>query len=186
MAEIAITYDARTTVPLDTVTDFQGDAKQITQDNLDKLKRSILKHGFFVPMFVWKKSASSKTYIIDGHQRLKALMSLRDDDGHTVPDIPVEFIIAKSKKDAAEKLLAISSQFGDFDFNGLREFGELVHLDIAALEDIRLVYNEFALTMPEENMVEESDNQPEIVICPHCGAEIDLPIKKGGTNGADD
>ena len=57
---ISVTYSGKNTLPLDKLVDFQGDAKTITQDNLDKLKRSILKHGFFVPVFVWQKTPTSK------------------------------------------------------------------------------------------------------------------------------
>lgn len=169
---IRITYDARTTLPIDTLLDFQGDAKTITQENLDKLKRSIQKHGFFVPMFVWRKTANGKTYIIDGHQRLKALVQLRD-EGEEIPPVPVEFITAKSKKDAAEKLLVITSQFGAFDYAGLQNFIEDMKI-VLADTDIRLVDYEINLTIdefiPDNNITIDEDELAKISHeCPSCG-----------------
>ena len=170
---VRMTYEARHAVDLDTLLDFQGDAKTITQDNLDKLKRSIAKHGFFVPMFVWQKSPTSKTYIIDGHQRLKALQQLRD-EGEEVPPVPVEYIAAKSKKDAAEKLLAITSQFGEFDVEALKGWAGMLSIKLPEL-DLRLVDTDiFAITfdmpIPEDNKIIDEDQLSETEHeCPSCG-----------------
>lgn len=166
---IRITYEARHALPLDEVADFQGDAKTITRGNLDKLKRSIKKHGFFVPLFVWRKG--STTWIIDGHQRRKALLELRD-EGEEVPPIPVEYIDAKSKKDAAEKLLAITSQFGEFDRVGLADWMAIYTLK---LDEYRLVDVDLTIAATIEQpagpdsfaeMDEEIETEHE---CPSCG-----------------
>lgn len=61
---INITCDAPTTMPIDQLEAFQGDLKQITEEELGKLKAGILKYGFSFPVFVWRKK------ILDGHQRV--------------------------------------------------------------------------------------------------------------------
>jgi hypothetical protein len=168
---IRITYEARHALPLDEVADFQGDAKTITRGNLDKLKRSIKKHGFFVPLFVWRKG--STTYIIDGHQRRKALLELRD-EGEEVPPIPVEYIDAKSKKDAAEKLLAITSQFGEFDVGFLEAWTTGLGVNLPLL-DVRLVDVELSFDVPEYEVPERNKEIDEDAMrqteheCPSCG-----------------
>lgn len=112
---IRITYEARHTVPIEDVADFQGDVKTITQENLDRLKASIRKHGFFVPLFVWRKSEKSTTYIIDGHQRRKALLELRDDG----EEIPIERYIrwceANDVKTVVERIDAPNKNAGKTD-----------------------------------------------------------------------
>ena len=174
-----VAYEARHTVDIDELTDFQGDVKVIRQENLDRLRRSIATHGFIVPMFVWRKTAKSKTYVIDGHQRLKALQQMRD-EGEEVPPVPIEFIPATSRKDAATKLLAITSQFGEFDVDNLEAWATALHLDLPVL-DIRLVDYEIDLVPLEididsyfATLEDEALPGPKVIVCPHCGKEIEL------------
>ncbi len=96
------------TIEYTLLTDFQGDLKTIKQSELNKLKNSILKHGIFLPKFVWK--SRDIYWTLDGHQTKKALSELAKD--YTVPGIPIVRIKAKSKKDAMEKLLVINSRYG--------------------------------------------------------------------------
>lgn len=132
MAEIEIKCTGTDIVPFRQLKDFQGDLKTITDDNLEKLKNSIIKNGFCAPVFVWKNK--DKNYLIDGHQRLKALNSLFA-DGYTIPDIPIVYITADSKKDAKKKLLYISSQYGQFTIDGYADFAIDLNIDF---NDLRL------------------------------------------------
>jgi hypothetical protein len=153
-SRIDVTCEAATTLPLDSLLDFQGGIKTISDENLGKLKRRIVEHGINAPVFVWRtKAKNPKHYIIDGHQRCVALRDLRD-EGYTVPDVPVAFIEAKSKKDAADKLLAITSQYGDFVPELVLEFaGDL------SFDDFRLTTGDITLIRePEET--ERDDEIP--------------------------
>jgi len=109
---LEVTCRAADTLPIDRLMDFQGSLKNISKGNLEKLKRRILKHGINAPIFVWDHEGDY--YILDGHQRVKALNSLRE-DGYDMPMIPVAYIEAESKQDAKDKLLGITSQYGEFD-----------------------------------------------------------------------
>ena len=51
--------------------DLQGDLKTLPEENLEKLKKSILRFGFKIPKFVWIDNGHY--YILDGHQTKKAL-----------------------------------------------------------------------------------------------------------------
>jgi len=53
MKEIRVTCRAADILPIDSLIEFQGNLKSISKDNLDKLKRSILRHGFTAPFFIW-------------------------------------------------------------------------------------------------------------------------------------
>lgn len=88
--------------------DLQGDLKTITNEELGKLKASIIKHGIFLPKLVWYNQ--SKYWTLDGHQTKKALKSLSDD--YDIPKIPIVKIKATSKKNAIEKILIINSRYG--------------------------------------------------------------------------
>jgi len=126
---------------LEQLSRFQGSLKRISKRNLEKLKLSILRNGFSAPIFVWRNGGANN--ILDGHQRLTALRSL-EADGHAVPKLPVAYIEADSEQQAKAKLLAITSQYGDFVKEGLDEF--LVDLDPSAILDtVRLVDRELRI-----------------------------------------
>ena len=121
--------------------DFQQDLKNLSKNNKAKLKKSLLEHGFIAPFFVWKNNNSN--FLLDGHQRLKVLLEIKK-EGIGVPELPVVYIEAKNKEDAKKKLLQITSQYGEFTFDGLESFIEGVELDL----------QDFSIEMPKEQTEE--------------------------------
>lgn len=121
---LKIKCETKHALPLEKLTSFQGDLKHLTETNFKKLRKQIEKHGFCVPFFVWK--SKDQNFILDGHQREKVLLRMKE-EGVQLPDaFPVVYIEAKNRKDAAEKLLAINSQFARVDAKGLLSFiGEM-------------------------------------------------------------
>ena len=117
--EIKVTCKGADILPIDALENFQGNLKKITKENLSKLKKRIIRDGINVPLFVWRVNDWCR--ILDGHQRLKALQSLRE-DGYIIPLIPVSYIEAEDEKDARQKLLGITSQFGEFEIEELNEW----------------------------------------------------------------
>ena len=79
---------------------------------------------------------------LDGHQRIKALCSLRE-EGWDIPLLPVAFIEASDEADARKKLLAISSQYGEFDADELSEW--MKGLDDGIADTLRIVDEEMDL-----------------------------------------
>jgi len=137
--------------PVEELIEFQGELKSLTKERLKKLKNSIVKRGWSAPIFVWQRTQKSKAYIIDGHQRIKALASLKE-DGYKIPEkLPVDYIKAKSKKEAKEKLLAIVSQFGKISNRGARDF--FIGLDFDSLSD--------SIHIPELK-IQIFDDEPEV------------------------
>jgi DNA modification methylase len=141
--KIIVTCKGADILPIDSLEDFQGGLKKITKTNLEKLKRRIIKDGINVPMFIWRTNDWCR--ILDGHQRLKALLSLRE-DGYELPLIPVAYIEADDEADARQKLLGITSQYGEFEIEELGEWMRELDEEIAgtlrlADEEIRIKPN---------------------------------------------
>lgn len=141
---INITVDDR--LPRTHLTNFvelQGELKGMSTENYDKLRKSILKKGFFAPVYVWLENTKDKRpKILDGHQRIRVLRKMAD-EGHEVGPVPYLPIVADSEKDAREKLLLLVSQYGKVDDDGLYKF--LVESDI----DPALLVSDFAIPKVE-------------------------------------
>jgi len=150
------------TVSYKKIKDFQEDLKlDLLPYELDKLKRSILKHGIFNPKFVWKNG--DDYFMLDGHQTKKALASL-EDDGYEVPEIPIVLINAKDRRDALEKLLILNSSYGKIN----KKSGLLDKYDLQFdLFEIR----EFELSKIEIDYEKEVDEFELSNKCPKCGYE---------------
>ena len=140
------------------IADFQKSLKKVTKKNLEKLKRQIVENGFIAPIFIWKKNSANN--ILDGHGRKKALESLAE-EGYEIPDIPVVFIEAVDEADARKKLLAISSQYGEFDNEELTKWLDGVGQSVA--ETLRLVDDEikYSGTFDEQIPIEDDEPKPE-------------------------
>ena len=129
--KIKIICTGSKSLPVDAFRDFQGDLKAISKVEIEKLKQLIIKYGFAAPIFVWK------TWILDGHQRLKALKELIL-DGWEIDDLPLVEIQAKTRKQAAELLLSINSHFAKFTDGGLLSFLQEHEIEVDFLQEIEL------------------------------------------------
>lgn len=159
-------------LPLEDLKDFQGNLKELSQENYGKLKKEILRHGFSEPVSVWKHDG--KWMILNGHQRVRTLLGLKA-EGYKIPKVPVSIIHAKDMKDAKERVLALTSQFGQITDEGLYEFMNEAGLDVAYLDDLR--FPEIDLDRYKESF-EELDSAAEELsdekqhTCPSCGFEF--------------
>lgn len=137
-------------LPLDQVVEFQGKLKRLSAVNRKRLTKSICTHGFIAPLFVWDNDGEWS--ILDGHQRVKALLWMRE-AGWDIPMLPVDYIQAETEDDARRKLLAITSQYGEFETSVLAEWLEGMDDDI--VDTIRLVDEEIdlAISKAEEETI---------------------------------
>lgn len=108
----------------------QGDLKDLTKKNAEKLKNSIVRQGFIAPIAVWIDKKSNIYYLVDGHQRQR-VFKLFNFEPRQVPYIEIP---AKDINEAAEILLQISSQYGKITADGIQEF-----LYNYKLEDIDII-----------------------------------------------
>ncbi len=103
--------------PLESVKSFQGELKELTKESYEKLKTSFLRHGNIAPIFTWKDN------ILDGHQRIKTLLKIKEEGTVNIPDkVPCVEIKAKDKKQAKRFLLQYISQQGHVTEEGLYEY----------------------------------------------------------------
>jgi len=133
---------------------FQGELKFLSKDNYNKLLLSIEKNGFFVPMFIW--FSEGEAYVLDAHQRLRVLNNEGIEFDNTGFEVPYVEIEAKDKKEAASKLLVLSSQYGTITQEGIDEFiatFELPEMEIKELTNFDGIF-EFPLLPPEPQNLE--------------------------------
>ncbi len=91
--------------------ELQEDFKTDDPEKNMKLQMLIITRGFKYSFKAWKDEAG-KLWIIDAHQRKKALAKLRK-SGFEIPPIPYELIFAKTKKEAVEEIAAYNSSFAE-------------------------------------------------------------------------
>ncbi len=144
--KLRVTCTASKLVALNDMHPLQGDLKSLSETSFEKLKASILKYGVAFPFFCWRNGG--KLWICDGTQRDRVLHKLRD-EGYQIPKLPVDFIQAKDKKEAKEKILLLSSQYGKMDLDSLYTFGLEAHLDFEELTPI--------LELPDINLEDFKD-----------------------------
>ncbi len=150
--KIIIKARGHQTLPIDRLVEFQGNLKRLTQRNREKLMTSILEKGFIAPIFVWDDAGEYR--LLDGHQRIKTLLWMRE-HGWDIPMLPVDLIEADDEQDAKKKLLAITSQYGEFTTDGYAEFINDIEVD----DFVRLVDGEFDIQIRDDVDVSEQDNE---------------------------
>ena len=96
---IVINCTGSDTVDIDQLTEFQGGLKERSAGDVEKIIKSIKKHGFSFPFFVWKNDG--KNNVLDGHGRLMALQQMAA-AGEEIPALPCVYISAKNEAEAKQ------------------------------------------------------------------------------------
>ena len=130
--KIEINCTGSDTIQLHELTEFQGELKERSAGDVEKIIKSIKKHGFSFPFFVWKNDG--KNNVLDGHGRLMALKQMAA-AGEEIPALPCVYISAKDEAEAKEKLLKLNSQYGHMTADSVAAF----------LGDIKIDFDELAL-----------------------------------------
>lgn len=133
---VSITCDSHIQIPISELEWFQGNLAEASKASIEKLKKSILRHGIFMAFAVWDDG--NKKHIIDGHARLSVLRDELKYGGM----IPVDFVKARSIEDAKEKVLLARSQTNRTTEEGLFDFAS--DLDWQFLPDM--------LDLPDVNL----------------------------------
>ena len=160
---IVINCTGSDTIELHQLTEFQGELKERSAGDIDKIIKSIRKHGFSFPFFVWAHAGENGNYInhvLDGHGRLEALKKLQS-EGEEIPALPCVYISAKDEAEAKEKLLKLNSQYGHMTAESVADFldGMEIELDDLALPDGVLDLS--GIAAPEEE-TEGDDDAPDV------------------------
>lgn len=178
--EVVIKCEGAGLVDIDQLIIIQGELKELTQENYIKISKSIMKKGFIAPFFIWKDNGLLK--ILDGTQRKLVLTDMRK-DGWKIPPLPAAFIYADNLTDAKEKLLDITSAFGQITPEGLYQFGTGIDMkslvDNIKLPDFNmgmfkigfLDFEQPVIDLPEKEKKKKAEKP---IVCPHCGEAFDL------------
>lgn len=132
--ELKIACQGASEIALEFITEFQGDLKQLDESEYQKLKARMLKDGFSFPFFIWKHEKTF--YCIDGHQRKRVLIRMRDEDSVKMPEkFPCVWIHASSIVEAKRKLLSATSQYGKMTGSGLYDFSKEAEIEFKDLKN---------------------------------------------------
>lgn len=145
------------TLCLSQLVEFQGNLKERTDADFEKIAKSIKKHGFAFPFFVWKHE--NKNFVLDGHGRIGALKRMVAQGEH-LPPLPVVYVNAKDESDAKELLLKLNSHYGQMTAESVRDFLGDLQIDF---EDLALPEGvlDFSKDLNEKETVDD-DDLPEV------------------------
>lgn len=132
--KIRIECQAAATLAHTKLEPYQGELKDLSKENYQRLKAEILRDGFSAPIFVWRHDGHH--YVLDGHQRLRVIQQMAS-EGFTIPDLPVAWIDADDERQAKRKILALTSQYGNMTGQGLYEFMHNADLELDDLADFQ-------------------------------------------------
>lgn len=118
---ISIRCESKTYFDLEELKPLQGNLKELSKENFERLKNQLITNGVTSPLSIWIDPETQVKYITDGHQRRLALISLRG-DGYEIPPIPASIVEANTKSSAASILLGQASSYGEATIDGLYEF----------------------------------------------------------------
>jgi len=166
---IAIKCDAKDTLSIDELTEFQGGLKIRENADYEKIEKSIRKHGFSFPFFVWKHDGIN--HVLDGHGRLGALNRMVA-SGEELPALPVVYVNCKDENEAKEILLKLNSTYGHMTAESVKEFIDNLEIKIEDLSlpdgflDLSISVDDINTEIqgddevPEVNEEEIADSQP--------------------------
>jgi hypothetical protein len=172
MGEIRVTCKTADSLPYDRIELLQGELKKRTNEEIEQICRSIVKHGWAFPEFIWENEG--RNYCLDGHGRQAAIPRLIE-MGYTIPLVPVVYIEAKNKDEAKELLLKCISQYGTVIIDGFLSFTQGLKFDVADLKipDISGLIPQDTFDMGDFfNTGFKPEKKEEIRLCPHCGKPI--------------
>lgn len=137
LSTIRIACEVKDFLPLEDLTEIQGDLKVMSEEDARKLRNEILTTGFAFPIYVWKQP-KGKNYILGGHQRYRVLCEMAA-EGFNIPRIPVVYLKAKDLEEAKRRVVQDVAQYGRISEPGLFDFMKEANLGIEHLvTDFRL------------------------------------------------
>lgn len=152
---IVINCTGSDTIELHQLTEFQGELKERSAGDIEKIIKSIRKHGFSFPFFVWAHAGENGNYInhvLDGHGRLEALKKLQS-EGEEIPPLPCVYVSAENEAEAKEKLLKLNSQYGHMTAESVAQFLDGLQIDF---DELQLPDGVLDLTTADKKNIEKT------------------------------
>lgn len=158
--------------------------RTITDKEMEKLKNSIIEFGYCDPLIV----NDVDNNIIGGNQRFEAMKQLG------IKEAEVSFVHITDPNKAKALNLRLNNLSGEWDTSKLNEVIEeleINHFDLSItgfndfeITEFKLIndlefddnIDQFTDKIPEEtvNNTPQHKDEENIIICPHCGEEINL------------
>lgn len=154
---IEIKCSTKDTLNLSEITEFQGNLKERDNTDYEKIERSIRKHGFSFPFFIWKHDGVN--HCLDGHGRLGAIKRLVA-QGEKIPPLPVVYVDCKDEADAKELLLKLNSHYGQMTAQSVADFLGDLKIDFADLALPEGILDLSSTLLPEETI--NDDETPDV------------------------
>jgi DNA modification methylase len=108
--------------------------KTLTDEDYVACRNNLTVNGFSFPFSIWTDPQGVK-FTVDGHMRLQVIKRMRD-EGATIPqEYPINLVFAKDKEEAAKKIIASESKYGDINPAEFTEFLEEYNIDWDSVED---------------------------------------------------
>jgi hypothetical protein len=166
--KLSVTCKSASTLPIEQLTELQGNLAEMSKENYEKLKKAFQKYGITFALTVWK--AKGKNYIIDGTGRFRTLQKMKE-DGFDIPPLPVVETVCKDMAEAKRKILLGRSEFHKTTEEGLYEFLAMAEIDFEEIKNETdlpgIDVKKFDL-----NFIKEPAKKVTLTICPKCGYEI--------------
>ncbi len=143
---------------------------KITSDvQYAQCRNSLTELGFSFPFFIWVDKETGTKWTVDGHRRLYTLKRMRDEGVPLPKEFPADFIFAKDKQEAAKKVVANESRYGDPDPEDFADFLTDNEIDIGDLDGFMNI-PDFDITPEGTSPVdpEEPKKKDTTVVCPNC------------------
>lgn len=179
MKTIKIACSTKDHLPLSELNHFQGNLKSLSKDNYKALSDEIKQTGFAFPVMVWK-NPEGINFIIGGHQRVRCLTQMRDNEGFEIPEVPIVYVEADDLKSAKRRVLQDVAQYGHVERDGLYEFmnESMLELDDISksfpipqvnldIDDFRIEYFEDVTKVDpksDENEVSSLEVEPKVAL----------------------
>jgi DNA modification methylase len=154
------------TKPIADLLPTQGDLKDLTEVNYNKLKNVIERRGFSYPVYVWEDK-NQILHLLDGHQRQRVLN--RESWNDPIPYLKVP---ANDLQEAMARLLEITSQYATITQEGIDEFIATYELEEADVYEATS-FDALGKYGDDEDPEIEEDNPPDF-------NETDPPISNPG------
>lgn len=132
--DIRIKCEGASKVSLASLIPFQGNLKTLTEENYEKFKGDIIRHGLVETINVWPSEKGP--LIANGHMRLYTLKGMIE-EGFSCNEIPVSYCYPESEKEFAEIILSLTSNYGILEKQGLYEYMSTHGIEVAYLDSVR-------------------------------------------------
>ncbi len=129
--KLSVTCKSASTLPIESLTELQGNLAEMSKENYEKLKNAFQKYGITFALTVWKNKG--KNYIIDGTGRFRTLQKMKE-EGFDIPPLPVVETVCKDMAEAKRKILLGRSEFHKTTEEGLYEFLNSAEISIDDME----------------------------------------------------